>query len=577
MRKFSKKLFAFYSILGILAIMSAFGVYYNYRTQLYEQEYFADTETKLKQISSQIDTMLEKMEFGISLSISGNSMLNSMAVLEDVSGHSNYEVSNAVKTIKTGLSTWYATKNYYQIVIFNYNGIAVNGSGIIDSKIVEKRLKEEYEHRKPESNAEYYIWGPHKDSWGEDGHEVVSIIKKVVGYGETYIEIQYDLEDLGNLQQESFFVCDKHDRILYNCWEKEAEIISENVEIDEKENFQKTLSGNYYVLTYRSTARGIKVGVLADNRELRYEMIKLILPGIIITGTSLIGVLLYIYYSARYLSKPVTELDQIIKSYNYENLSQEFKFSSDIEELNSLSDSFGNLLQRLSLSMEKEKNAVKLQMQAQFDALQAGVNPHFIFNVLNIIANRGIQREDDEICKICSKLASILRYSTNTKVKYAKLQEEFQYLNNYFYLIKARFQDEFEYSIDIEDGVPDVKIPKLGLQQLAENCVKFRPVDRPIEIHISVVAKHSDIQIIIQDNGNGFPEDVITRVEDQITKIQEEKKIDHEFELGGMGIINTFQRFYYMYEEKMNFKINNNHIGACVLIRIEQEGGGCHV
>lgn len=572
MRKFSKKLFAFYSILGILAISSVFAIYYSYRTKMYEREYFADAQARLKQVSSQINTMLEKMEFGISLSISGDSMLDSMEVLADVEGHSNFEVSSAVNTIKRGLSTWYATKNYYQTIVFNYGGIAVSGSGIMDSQETERILEEEeYENRTAENNAEYYIWGPHRDPWMKEGHEVVSIIKKIVGYGDTYIEIQYDLEKLKELWGEQFFVLDKYNRILYNCWKDEAGLIAGNAETKGTGNFHSTLSGDYYIVTYQSEARGITVGLLTDNSILRRSTAKLILPGIIVTGSILVVVLMYIYYSARYLAKPVSRLDQIIKSYNYENINHELKFTSDIEELNSLSDSFSHLLQRLSASMEKEKDAVKLQMQAQFDALQAGVNPHFIFNVLNIIANRGMQLEDDEICRICSKLASILRYSSNTKVRYARLGEEFQYLNNYFYLIKARFSDDFDYSIEADERLLDMEIPKLGLQQLSENCVKFRPAERPVRIEIKVTSDESGVQMVIQDNGDGFEEEVIERINHRISKIKERQRLDHESELGGMGIINTFQRFYYMYGERLSFEIDNNRTGACVLIKIEHE------
>lgn len=572
MRKFSKKLFAFYSILGILAISSVFAIYYSYRTKMYEREYFADAQARLKQVSSQINTMLEKMEFGISLSISGDSMLDSMEVLADVEGHSNFEVSSAVNTIKRGLSTWYATKNYYQTIVFNYGGIAVSGSGIMDSQETERILEEEeYENRTAENNAEYYIWGPHRDPWMKEGHEVVSIIKKIVGYGETYIEIQYDLEELKELWGEQFFVLDKYNRILYNCWKDEAGLIAGNTETKGTGNFHSTLSGDYYIVTYQSEARGITVGLLADNSILRRSTAKLILPGIIVTGSILVVVLMYIYYSARYLAKPVSRLDQIIKSYNYENMNHELKFTSDIEELNSLSDSFSHLLQRLSASMEKEKDAVKLQMQAQFDALQADVNPHFIFNVLNIIANRGMQLEDDEICRICSKLASILRYSSNTKVRYARLGEEFQYLNNYFYLIKARFSDDFDYSIEADERLMDMEIPKLGLQQLAENCVKFRPAERPVRIEIKVTSDESGVQMVIQDNGDGFDEEVMERLNYRISRIKERQRLDHESELGGMGIINTFQRFYYMYGERLSFEIDNNQTGACVLIKIKHE------
>lgn len=70
--------------------------------------------------------------------------------------------------------------------------------------------------------------------------------------------------------------------------------------------------------------------------------------------------------------------------------------------------------ERLYKAIRREKQLSDLQMQTQFDMLQAQVNPHFIYNVLNVISSRGSMNDDEVICDICDDLAGMLRYSTDT-------------------------------------------------------------------------------------------------------------------------------------------------------------------
>ncbi len=98
--------------------------------------------------------------------------------------------------------------------------------------------------------------------------------------------------------------------------------------------------------------------------------------------------------------------------------------------------------------------------------LQAQVNPHFLYNVLNVLSSRGIVSGDEVICDICSSLAGMLRYSTDNINRQARLSEEIQYLKEYFYLLKSRYDYKLNYIIEIEETLNNEVIPKITLQQI---------------------------------------------------------------------------------------------------------------
>ena len=142
-------------------------------------------------------------------------------------------------------------------------------------------------------------------------------------------------------------------------------------------------------------------------------------------------------------------------------------------EFKELSQIYKEMKEQLNQSIIREARLSTLQLQAQLDVLQAQVNPHFLYNVLNIISNRGVQDNDEVICDICDDLAGMLRYTTNTNERYADISSEKSYLQKYFSLLKYRYEHKLSYQIEIDDRISQQMLPKMILQQFVENsrCV----------------------------------------------------------------------------------------------------------
>lgn len=233
-------------------------------------------------------------------------------------------------------------------------------------------------------------------------------------------------------------------------------------------------------------------------------------------------------------------------------------------------------MHRLNESIVKERRMSLLQLQAQFDTLQAQVNPHFLYNVLNVISSRGIMDGDEEICEICGCLAAMLRYSTNTKERYATVEKELEYLERYIFLLKSRYEHRLEVEVDCEESVKQEQLPKIVLQQLVENSIQhgYNNSKNIMKIYVHGWRDETGWYFEVRDNGQGTTEEVREELNKKMRRIR--KKImsrgsSIELEIGGMGLANTYARMFLVYNGRAVFRIRNLEEGLSVIIGVSEK------
>lgn len=190
---------------------------------------------------------------------------------------------------------------------------------------------------------------------------------------------------------------------------------------------------------------------------------------------------------------------------------------------------------------------------------------------MNVLSSRGIVSGDEVICDICSSLAGMLRYSTDNINRQARLSEEIQYLKEYFYLLKSRYDYKLNYIIEIEETLNNEVIPKITLQQIVENSIKHGYENSASNMQIEVRGWQEGDRwyISISDNGEGFSEEALGMLEDRLAHAKEcllDCNSTMILEIGGMGLINTYARLYLLYGEELSLEIVNSSQGARVTI-----------
>ncbi len=177
-----------------------------------------------------------------------------------------------------------------------------------------------------------------------------------------------------------------------------------------------------------------------------------------------------------------------------------------------LNVSYANLAEkRLRFERELELSRLnELKTKAELDALQAKVNPHFLYNTLNSIAELSLH-QGGKARQMTIALAELFRYSLNKKNEMVMaIEDEVEMVENYLMIEKIRFEDKLEISISIDEAAKRIKVPKFILQPLVENAVKhgLKEPDKKGIIRIQIKGDANKIDIMIHDNGSPFPEDI---------------------------------------------------------------------
>ena len=224
-----------------------------------------------------------------------------------------------------------------------------------------------------------------------------------------------------------------------------------------------------------------------------------------------------------------------------------------------LEQGFNQLILRLRESAANEMSLREGTLQAQLSALQTQINPHFIYNTLNIISAKSMESGNFDVIEICDQFAQMLRYSTDTRSKTATMAEEIENVRNYLMLAKARYEDNLEYVIDVPENLNAITVPKLTLQPLVENAMTHGFDGKNVLRKLAVTGRIQNDQLIleIRDNGAGFSNEMLQSLRGRIQEI-EDGKVSIESSGGHIGLINTCLRLHYYSHGKMHVDIRND-------------------
>ena len=219
-----------------------------------------------------------------------------------------------------------------------------------------------------------------------------------------------------------------------------------------------------------------------------------------------------------------------------------------------MADRVTTLSNHLKMEQEKNKTELNLRRKAELKIMEAQINPHFLYNTLDTINWMAIERNEMEISSMLGSLGSLLRYSVTNIDCPVLIRAELEWIKKYLFLQRKRFQNLFDYQMEIQPGIEDMTIYKMLLQPLIENCLLhgFCDISYGGKILIKMYTEGSFLIISISDNGCGLSPE----------KLQELNNMAHNpcaHVTENIGFLNVFRRLHAYYGDRFQFYIRSQN------------------
>ncbi|MDU4698031.1 MAG: sensor histidine kinase [Paenibacillus sp.] len=259
---------------------------------------------------------------------------------------------------------------------------------------------------------------------------------------------------------------------------------------------------------------------------------------------------------SRTFSKPLKQLIREMKQVEIGNFRGMVNVSS-YQEINILVASFNRMVSRIEELIERVKISSVSEKNAELQALQSQVNPHFLYNTLDMIYWMLDEKENDRLGELVLSLSSMFRYSSEWKDGASvTLREELEQIHHYLTIILIRLEGRLRVETPVDERWLDIRLPKMTLQPIIENAVKYglESLKRQGVLKLYTQEVGGVLKIVVEDNGNGIDAERLAWLKQSINR-QTSKESDTGS--SGIGLQNLHRRLQHMFGERYGLEIDS--------------------
>jgi len=263
---------------------------------------------------------------------------------------------------------------------------------------------------------------------------------------------------------------------------------------------------------------------------------------------------------------PIKKLHDVTTTITKNDL-QDLMTSDNVDEITELGMSFNIMIGKIKELLDSKIKEQENLKKAELRALQAQINPHFLYNTLDTIIWMAESKKTDQVVDIVTALSSFFRISLSKGMDWITIGEEIERIRSYLTIQKMRYHDILDFKIEVDEAVTDNTILKLILQPLVENALYHGIKNKRQGGTINVRARRKnadEVLLEVEDDGIGFTPEKLTQLRSELEDDSGEIKSESGY---GIGNVNNRIRLYYGKQYGLSLQSTYN-TGTCVTLVI---------
>ena len=551
----------------VFALVALTGViFYRYNERVALQKAANELYTVAEKLSLQVESRIQQIDVALLFVLSDPDFLSALSTYTMPGRDAEQNrliLADSASTINRLFKSYAVDKHFHQIVLFDEVGDYFSSNFRVQTpapaRVIEMSKGIAWTAEASKLRGKLLLVAPYRDPWSGQAQRVYGAARalKTVSGVTCYIEVQRAQAELDELLT------------LGGFEGVNVELMNDGGVFYAPEG-QGDAPEGAIVVTSEQNRYGLYARLTLDSAAVRGDLALGALQIALICLMALAGSFFYIYFATRRLMRPLRTLQEAMDQTVLDNLDGRLAHHS-VDELKSLNEAFVGLCERLGGAVDEKMRAQRLELEARLDALQAQIDPHFLYNTLNVIMNRAMQIGDEEILTICEGIAGMLRYSTGTERRLATLGEEKKHLETYLTLMQKRFRHRLRCAVDIPEDMLALSLPKMTLQPLAENAIQHGFAHKGGQMRVDARAWMDEEywRVEVNDNGEGFGEEVLKDLQEKLAAVRAGtfRPGAEGLSIGGMGLINTYARLHFHFGHACKMTIHSDSSGARVEIR----------
>ena len=421
-----------------------------------------------------------------------------------------------------------------------------------------------------------YISTPHVESIFDSYYPwVVSVIRAVPGDGGSsrWLAVDLSFKELAatinnvSIGQHGYcYLMDERGNMVYH---PQQQLLYAGLKKEEAGRLACLGDGTYVEETVIYSVQRVPgstwrvVGVSYIDETVNESFRQMVRITVITAGLVFLAALVAGWVLSRLLSRPLQQLETAMEQFEQDADHFAFQAVRGTREVQNLSDSFGHMVGRIQQLMTTVREEEIVLRKTELKALQAQINPHFLYNTLDTINWMAQKYGADDISTMVRSLGNLFRAAVNSKEDLIPLKMELDVLKDYIRIQQIRFGDRLDFQLHVPDDISNIYVPTLCIQPLVENALKYALEFSDDVCHITVTISEKDTvyQITVANTGSHFEDDLIWKLEHRQVTPQG----------SGVGLVNINSRLKLLFGDRYGLSIYNEDGMAIVLLSIPKE------